>query len=103
MASNALRINFYPCYERFCRKCIDGSCTDKETYEKCDFGADKVAERARKRAMERKESDCCGSCFWFGGEEGDGTQFCDEKEQYVSENGYCPMHKRRILENESRR
>lgn len=100
--SNTLRFNFYPCYERFCRRCIDGSCTDKETYEKCDFGADKVAERARKRAMERKESDRCGNCFWFDGEEGDGTQFCDEKQRQVSENGYCPMHKRRIGENESR-
>lgn len=100
--SNSLRFNFYPCYERFCRRCIDGTCTDEETYEKCDFGADKVMERASKRAMERKESDCCGNCFWFDGEEGDGTQFCDIKQREVNEGSYCPAHKRRILENESR-
>lgn len=52
--------------------------------------------------MERKESDRCSNCLWFDGEEGDGTQFCDEKQREVSENGYCPMHKRRIDENESR-
>lgn len=97
--SNTLRFNFYPCYERFCRRCVDGSCTNKETYEKCDFGVDKVAERARKRAMERKESDRCSNCFWFDGEEGDGTQFCDEKQREVSENGYCPLYKRRVEVN----
>lgn len=55
-------------------------------------------ERARKRAMERKESDCCGNCFWFDGEEGDGTQFCDIKQREVNEGGYCPAHKRRETE-----
>ena len=48
--------------------------------------------------MERKESDRCGNCFWFDGEEGDGTQFCDEKQREVSENGYCPMHKGKMID-----
>lgn len=96
MVSNTLRINFYPCYERFCRKCVDGTCTDKETYKNCEFGADNVAERMRKKMQDRKETDRCGNCFWFDGEEGDGTQFCDEKEREVSENGYCPMYKRKV-------
>lgn len=44
--------------------------------------------------MERKESDRCRNCLWFDGKEGDGTQFCDEKQREVSENGYCPLYKR---------
>lgn len=31
----------------------------------------------------------CSNCLYFNGEEGDGIQFCDEKEIYVSENNYC--------------
>lgn len=31
----------------------------------------------------------CWNCFWFNGEEGDGIQFCDDKEDYVHENHYC--------------
>lgn len=95
IVANEMRFNFYPCYERFCRLCVDGTCTDKETYKNCEFGADKVAERARKRTMERRESDRCGNCLWFDGEEGDGTQFCDENQREVSENRYCYMHKRK--------
>lgn len=30
---------------------MDGSCTDKEKYKVCEFGADNVAEKARKREM----------------------------------------------------
>lgn len=48
--------------------------------------------------MERKESDCCGNCFWFDGEEGDETQFCDIKQREVNEGSYCLAHKRRETE-----
>lgn len=57
MKSNTLRINFYPCYERFCRLCADGSYTDKEKWKTCEFNADNVAERARKRVYEKKTAE----------------------------------------------
>lgn len=74
---------------------MDGSCTDKEKYKVCEFSADNVAERERKRAMERRESDRCGNCYWFDGEDGDGTRFCVMKGREVSENGYCCVYNRR--------
>lgn len=49
--------------------------------------------------MERNESDRCGNCFWFDGEEGDGTRFCDEKQREVRENWCCPMYKHRGKED----
>lgn len=61
-----------------------------------------AVEKFNQRNQTNRESDRCSNCLWFDGEEGDGTQFCDEKQREVSENGYCPMHKRRIGENESR-
>lgn len=32
----------------------------------------------------------CGNCWYFNGEVGDGTQFCEKKEEYVSEHSLCP-------------
>lgn len=58
MTSTTLYINFLPCYERFCRKCVDGSCTDKERYKACEFSADKIEERAREREMEKSKVTC---------------------------------------------
>ena len=40
-----------------------------------------------KRTIENEE--CCGNCLWFNGENGDGMQFCDERELYVHESGCC--------------
>lgn len=34
-------------------------------------------------------SPCCSNCYFFNGEEGDNIQFCDEKQYYVQENGFC--------------
>lgn len=31
----------------------------------------------------------CSNCIWFNGEVGDGWQFCDDKEEDVSENWSC--------------
>lgn len=44
----------------------------------------------------------CGTCFWFNGEVGDNTQFCDEREEYVSENNCCFKYREKItnVENE---
>lgn len=35
------------------------------------------------------DEKCCGKCFYFNGEKGDGIQFCDEKEIFVNERSYC--------------
>lgn len=32
----------------------------------------------------------CYKCKYFNGEQGDGEQFCDRKEDYVSEHCWCP-------------
>lgn len=40
---------------------------------------------------------CCNTCLWFNGEAGDGTQFCDEKETYVSENDCCVKYREKTL------
>lgn len=37
----------------------------------------------------------CANCYWFNGEEYDGYQFCDDRECYVHENGYCFRGKRK--------
>lgn len=42
----------------------------------------------------------CGNCIWFNGEVGDGTQFCDDKEVYVSENGWCVRYREKGNEND---
>lgn len=42
----------------------------------------------------------CGNCLWFNGEVGDGTQFCDDKEVYVSENGWCVRYRERENEDD---
>lgn len=34
-------------------------------------------------------SPCCGNCYFFNGEKGDGIQFCDKKELAVREDDYC--------------
>ena len=38
---------------------------------------------------------CCGTCVFYNGEIGDGTQFCDEKEVYVSECNWCVRFRER--------
>lgn len=43
---------------------------------------------------------CCGRCVFFNGEIGDGTQFCDEKEVYVSECNWCVRYRERFDEND---
>ena len=43
-----------------------------------------------KRTVENEE--CCGNCFYFNGENGDGIQFCDEREEYVHESARCSHH-----------
>lgn len=48
-----------------------------------------------KRTAENEE--CCGNCLWFNGENGDGMQFCDERELYVHESG-CRTHHVTALE-----
>lgn len=45
--------------------------------------------------------DCCGNCTYFNGEIGDGEQFCDERELYVHEDGYCYRHVRKSEETEN--
>lgn len=40
----------------------------------------------------------CANCYHFNGEQGDKEQFCDKKEVYVNENGYCPHFKRKEKE-----
>lgn len=57
MTSTTLYINFLPCYERFCQKCVDGSCIDKEKYKTCEFSADNVYERKIKYAQEIERND----------------------------------------------
>lgn len=44
---------------------------------------------------------CCGTCLWYNGESGDGTQFCDDKEVYVSENGWCARYRAKELLDET--
>lgn len=39
--------------------------------------------------MEEKH---CWNCEYFNGEQGDNEQFCDERETYVHEDGYCYRH-----------
>lgn len=41
------------------------------------------------------KKNCCGNCIYFNGEIGDNEQFCDEKEEYVHEEGYCYRHVRK--------
>lgn len=40
----------------------------------------------------RMDKECCGNCFYFNGEKGDGMQFCDEREGYVHESSWCYHH-----------
>lgn len=35
------------------------------------------------------------NCYWLNGEDGDGYQFCDDRECDVHENGYCFRWKRK--------
>jgi len=52
--------------------------------------------------MNKKNEDlnpCCGTCLWYNGEPGDGTQFCDDKEVYVSEYGWCARYREKENEN----
>ena len=44
---------------------------------------------------------CCGTCLYFNGEIGDGEQFCDEREAYVHENGYCSWYVGRTQNRQS--
>lgn len=37
----------------------------------------------------------CANCYYFNGEEGDGHQFCDDRECDVDEDGYCFRWKRK--------
>lgn len=37
----------------------------------------------------------CANCYWFNGDEYDGYQFCDEREEDVYEDGYCSKWKRK--------
>lgn len=60
----------------------------------------------------RKESDCndvsktvkvsepkyCHNCFYFNDENGDEIQFCDYKEIYVHEDGYCCGFKAKLAD-----
>ena len=39
------------------------------------------------------EKKCCEDCLYFNGGPDDEYDFCDEKEQYVSRNNYCPKYK----------
>ena len=53
-----------------------------------------------------ENEECCGNCFWFNGEAGDGIQFCDKWEMYVYEHAKCFYYvtdpkKRRTQQNES--
>lgn len=45
-----------------------------------------------------ENKQCCAKCIYYNGEVGDGTQFCDDKEVYVSEHSYCARY--RAKENE---
>lgn len=60
-----------------------------------------AVEKFNQRNQANKKTCCCSNCFWFDGEEGDGIQFCDEKQREVSENGYCPLYKRRSEDDKS--
>ena len=42
----------------------------------------------------------CSNCYYFNGEEGDGTQFCDEKECFVHEESYCSRWKEKLYNDE---
>lgn len=39
----------------------------------------------------------CGICLYFNGSVGDGKQFCDEKEMYVSENDCCIRYREKTI------
>lgn len=50
-----------------------------------------VGEIMFEKGMEMK----CANCYWFNGEELDGYEFCDEREEDVYEDGYCFRWKRK--------
>lgn len=39
--------------------------------------------------VNRASPPCCGNCYFFNGEKGDGVQFCDKKEFYVRDSDCC--------------
>lgn len=43
----------------------------------------------------------CNNCFYFDGEKGDGTQFCDRKKLEVYEGMYCVDWKQKYYDNEN--
>lgn len=44
------------------------------------------------------EDSKCGTCIWYNGDIDDETQFCDEKEIYVSKSDYCSKYKEKPTE-----
>lgn len=57
-----------------------------------------AVEKFNQRNQANKKTCFCSNCFWFDGEERDGTQFCDMREMEVNEGSYCPAYKRRETE-----
>lgn len=72
----------------------NGNLTSVDTYDS-DFSIEEIEEQTKEhfnelnKLMNADNNSCCGICQWFNGETGDGEQFCDELENYVSENFYC--------------
>lgn len=57
--------------------------------------ADCIAKQLKKDGEQalKNANKCCGTCLYFCGEVGEGEQFCDEKEIYVSEKNWCCKYK----------
>ena len=49
----------------------------------------KESERDNVSKIQTLTPKRCYDCFYFNGEKGDKEQFCDYKEDYVYEDGYC--------------
>jgi hypothetical protein len=70
--------------------------TSVDTYDS-DFSVEEIEMQTKEHFAEMRKlmnsNPTCGTCDWFNGETGDGEQFCDELENYVSEKFYCNKHK----------
>ena len=43
--------------------------------------------------MKQENKQCCSGCIFYNGEIGDGKQFCDYKEVFVSEHSWCAQYR----------
>ncbi len=90
-----------------CKSCSQyGQCVFADTAMSCAWDViardslGTIKKESARKGNGRMRKDCCGNCMYFNGDIGDGDQFCDERETYVHEEGYCYRHVRKNPDEE---